>query len=130
VSNLPVIAQNTLAGLSEGAGLLYLDLLDKYQGWNSVQGERKAFFEADRYERLCGDVTDHIIDAYPGFSHVPSDVKTSVKSFLKDRWENNFMDKEKFNGTVQQSGPNRSQFGSNLYSPPPLFGLRSSSSTG
>jgi hypothetical protein len=120
MSNLPVLTQNTLAGLSEGAGLLYLDLLDKYQGWNSVNGERKAFFKADRYERLCGGVADHIIDAYPGFNHVPSDVKTSVKSFIKDRWKNNFIapkgaaiNKEKFDGTVQQSHPHRPQLGPN-----------------
>ena len=94
MNNLPILTQNTLLGLSEGGGLLYLDLLDKHQGWNNVQNEHKAFFEAHNYDSKVGCVFDHIIDNYDSFSNISKDIKTSMKSFMKDRWKNNFMDKK------------------------------------
>ena len=94
MSNLSVLAQNTLAGLSETAGLLYLNLLDTYQGWNSPTGERQAFFEADRYESLVAGKLDHILENYPGFEQMPPRIKADLKAFLTNRWKNNFTGKK------------------------------------
>ncbi len=90
-SNLPILAQNTLLGLSETAGILYLKLLDQFEGWSNPANERRAFLTACDYEDRCGSVLGHILTAYPGFSHVAGKTRADLSRFFSERWRHNFM---------------------------------------
>ena len=94
MSNYSTLQQNTLLGFSETAGCLYLNLLDKYQGWNTNDGERMAFLEAHRYENSVGETLDYILDGAPMWSLDPS-TKKSLSGFFADRWRHNFMEQER-----------------------------------
>jgi len=91
-SNYSPLMQNTLDGFSEGAGHLYLKLLEKYQG-----DERKAFFEADRYERSVGRMASALmakaleIGTEQGIVGTNPNAMSDLEKFLADRWRNNFM---------------------------------------
>lgn len=91
MSNATILAENTLAGFSDGAQKLYLDLMDKYRGWSDRAGERRAFFEAYRYERLVGRTVAYILRNAPTIQQGPHIVK--LERFLADRWRHNFMGK-------------------------------------
>lgn len=90
MSNYSVLQQNTLAGLSDGAGKLYLDLCDRYQAHKSDASERRAFLEASRYDERVGGVIDHILRNYP-CGDLPSETITSLSQFFADRYRHNFM---------------------------------------
>lgn len=94
-SNLPNLVRNTCDGFTDGGQKLYLDLLDRYQGWSDRLGEQRAFFEADRFERLVGKTLSHILGNWPiclEGRDASSDWKRSVGHFFADRWKNNFME--------------------------------------
>jgi hypothetical protein len=92
MSNYSPLQHNTLAGMSETAGILYLKLCEKYQAHKSPAYERRAFFDACKFEEKCAGVFDHILHRYEGFAHIPADVKTSLADFMAGRWLNNFME--------------------------------------
>lgn len=99
MSNLPILVRNTCDGLTEGGQKLYLDLMDRYQGWNNKQGEVRAFLEADRYDRNVGQTLTHILDHGPLLGDIQvinHNWKQDMQRFMADRWKNNFM-KEKDN---------------------------------
>jgi dsDNA-binding SOS-regulon protein len=86
--NNSILEQNTLYGLSESAGVLYLKLLDQFQG-----DERRAFLVADRYDRAVGGTLDHILSHMPDAPDAETRKKLSV--YFSERWRNNFMDEGK-----------------------------------
>lgn len=96
MSNLPFLVRNTLDGFSDGAQKLYLDLLDRYQGWNDRKGELRAFHEAHVYEERVGGLIAHIlrhgplldISRLPDPSVVDPDYKGQVERFFADRYKN------------------------------------------
>jgi dsDNA-binding SOS-regulon protein len=80
---------NTLNGLSETAGELYLKLLDVMQG-HTREGERKAFMSACRYDQKCGEVLDYILRNAP---NAPDErTRIELSRFFAERWRNNFME--------------------------------------
>ena len=86
MSNYSILQHNTLYGLSETAGILYLRLCDQYRD------ERRAFLEADRYDNRCGEVLHKVLYEYPGFAEIPQQVKTDLSRFMSERWRNNFIE--------------------------------------
>ena len=97
MSNMTVLQQNTLAGLSETAGMLYLALVDKYQGHRAGPGERRAFMEAAKYDERTGNVIDYILTNCP-LDHwadtprpLPQRARTELSSFFAERWRHNFI---------------------------------------
>lgn len=91
MSNYTILAQNTLDGLSETAGILYLKLLDVFEGHRSKDGERKAFLTACRYEDKCGEVIDYILRNSSAHS-IDSRTMADLSRFFAERWRNNFME--------------------------------------
>ena len=91
MSNYRTIERNTLDGLSEMAGILYLRLLDVFQG-HTPEGERKAFLAACRYEAGCAGVLDYILENYDFAFEKNSKAKSDLKEFFAKRWQYNFMD--------------------------------------
>lgn len=89
IGNLPNLVRNTCDGLTEGGQKLYLDMLDRHQGWSDREGERRAFTAADRYDRNFGTVLSHILRRGPVFEQGPHIEK--LERFFADRWKNNFM---------------------------------------
>lgn len=90
-SNLPNLVANTCDGLTDGAQKLYLDLLDAYQGWSSRDAEKRAFFEADKYDREVGRVISRIMDRHTA-DYPAGKWKTDLQKFLADRYRNNFLE--------------------------------------
>lgn len=88
--NLAPLQLNTLAGFSETAGALYLDLLDKFEGWADRTGERKAFWTACRYEQECGEALDYILRENP-VHDLDARTMSDLSQFFAARWRNNFM---------------------------------------
>lgn len=95
MDNYSPLQRNTLAGLSDISGLLYLQLCDKYEAHKSQDRERRAFLDACECEEKMGEVISHIIYEYPGFETVSEEVKHDLCSFFMKRWLNNFMEKRK-----------------------------------
>lgn len=91
MSNYSTLSQNTLAGFGEFAGALYLDLLDKYQGHSNATNERKAFWEADSYEKGVGGFIEYVLDNNPAHN-LDAKTKTALSHFFAARWRNNFME--------------------------------------
>ncbi|GGZ02546.1 hypothetical protein [Novosphingobium colocasiae] len=88
MSNYSTLQRNTLAGLSETAGALYLTLLDVFQG-HTRDGERKAFLAACDYDKQVGSTLDRILRHMPG---APGPmVHAQLSAFFADRWRYNFM---------------------------------------
>jgi hypothetical protein len=88
MSNYSPLIQNTLDGLSETAGALYLSLLDVMQG-HTKEGERKAFWTACQYDDGVGGVIDYILNNMP---NAPDEAtRASLSRFFAKRWQNNFM---------------------------------------
>lgn len=88
--NLPLLVRNTCDGLTEGGQKLYLDLLDRFQGWSKPEGERQAFALANRYDAEASSVLDHIFANAALFQRGPHICE--LKRFIAERWKNNFMD--------------------------------------
>jgi len=92
MGNYSPLMRNTLDGLSDGAGSLYLKLFEKYQG-----DERKAFLEACRYEESCGEVVSLMIEkaceisAQDGIVATNPNARRDLEVFFADRWRHNFM---------------------------------------
>lgn len=89
-SNHSILTQNTLLGLSEPAQLLYLDLLDKFEGHTSKKGELKAFRHACRMDKYCGSTFERIISNYgdvTGMS-INEETRQALYKFFADRWKN------------------------------------------
>lgn len=86
-NNLPILYQNTMAGLSESAGILYLKLIDVFQS------EKKAFVAACRYENQRGEVLDYILHNMP---QARPDQRTisDLSRFFAERWRHNFMERQ------------------------------------
>lgn len=88
MSNYSILMQNTLDGLSETAGCLYLKLLDVFQG-HTKEGERKAFLAACDYEEKFGATLDYILRNMPD---APDDeTRATLSQFFSERFRNNFM---------------------------------------
>lgn len=84
MDNHSILERNTLDGLSEPSGILYLKLLDVFQG-----NERRAFLVACRFEDRCAGLLDYI------FQHLlPSNKNTrhELSQFFSERWRHNFME--------------------------------------
>lgn len=87
MGNYSILERNTLDGLSEPAGMLYLKLLDVFQG-----NERRAFIGACRYEDCCASTTDYILRHMPD---APDDeTRRKLFEFLTERYRHNLMEKE------------------------------------
>lgn len=91
-SNHSILTANTLLGLSEPAQLLYLTLLDRYQGHTDRRGEHRALFAATRFERRCAGTIAYILEHAPTMQEFPPSVRTSLHQFFAERWRHNFMD--------------------------------------
>ncbi|MES2783401.1 MAG: hypothetical protein V4657_11435 [Pseudomonadota bacterium] len=85
MSNHSTLERNTLDGFSEAAGILYLKLIDVYQGH-----ERKAFMAACRFEERCAGVLDYILRNGP--MALDAKTKAELSAFFSERWRHNFMD--------------------------------------
>lgn len=97
-SNLPVGVQNTLLGFSDMGQHVYLLLMDKYNGWGSKENELKAFWAADRAERLAGDTFEKIINhmcTMPEYQKIATssieEAKEALALFMAKRHINNFL---------------------------------------
>lgn len=88
--NYSILQRNTLDGLSEAAGILYLKLCDTLQGHASLDQDRKAFMCATRFDERCGTVLDHILRNGPIPKLTPK-TKTELSKFFAERWCHNFM---------------------------------------
>jgi hypothetical protein len=84
--NHSILERNTLAGFSEAAGMLYLRLLDQYQG-----DEQRAFMAANQFEDQCAATLGNIIERYPGFLDITTGTKSKLSRFFAERWRHNFM---------------------------------------
>ena len=82
--NYSTIQKNTLDGLSESAGVLYLKLCDVFCG-----DERRAFLEACRYEDRVARVLGYILRRAP--LTIDDRTRTDLSTFFAERWRNNFM---------------------------------------
>jgi len=91
MSNYSTLTENTLMGLSEMAGILYLKLLDAYQGHSSAANERKAFYAACHFDNNAGDVLDYILRNNP-VHNLPEKIISELSEFFAARWRNNFME--------------------------------------
>jgi len=87
MDNYTTLQRNTLDGLSETAGILYLRLCDQYRD------ERKAFWEACRYDDSVGATFDYIVRNSPAHNLDESTI-TSLSRFMSERWRHNFMGKD------------------------------------
>lgn len=85
-TNYSILETNTLDGLSEGGGVVYMRLIDKYQG-----NERKAFALACVFDDSCGSVLEYILVNGP-IDCTPK-VRSELLAFHAQRWLNNFLDK-------------------------------------
>ena len=93
MSNYSILQQNTLAGLSEAGGCLYLTLLDVFQG-HTKAGEHKALFAATRFDEQCGDVFDYILRNYfDELDELDEKTRQSISAFFAERYRHSFMDK-------------------------------------
>lgn len=81
---------NTLDGLSEMAGCLYLDLCDLYRAHESQANERRAFLEACRFEDQAARTIDYIMDNNPVWT-LNAEVKSQLSQFFATRWLHNFI---------------------------------------
>lgn len=90
MSNYSVLQRNTLDGLSDMAGILYLKLCDAFEAHKGAANERKAFLAACRFENGCAETLDHILTRYPGFAHI---ALADLRRFFAERWRHNFMPK-------------------------------------
>lgn len=85
MTNYSCLQQNTLDGLSETAGCLYLKLCDVFQG-----DERRALFAACRYEDRLGGTLDFILRTMP---NAPTpETRAMLSQFFSERYRHNFMD--------------------------------------
>lgn len=89
--NYTTLQRNTLDGLSETAGCLYLKLVDAFEGHRSRANERRAFLTACRYEDGCGEVIDYILRNNP-VHDLDARTLTSLSQFCAERWRHNFID--------------------------------------
>lgn len=89
MSNYTHLQRNTLDGLSEMAGSMYLKLLDVFEGHARVDGERRAFLAANRFEAGCAEVLDYILRNMP----LGADDRTraELSRFFAERYRHNFM---------------------------------------
>jgi hypothetical protein len=88
MTNYSFLEQNTLSGFSETAGILYMKLLDVFQG-----DERKAFWAANRYEDKCGNVIGYILDNMP--KAPDSKTRHQISQFFSERYRHNFLAEQK-----------------------------------
>lgn len=91
MTNYTPLQKNTLDGLSETAGILYMDLCDKLKAHESRENERVAFLAACGFDMGAGGVFDYIMRNYPGFSDVDDGTKTKLARFCADRYRHNFV---------------------------------------
>ncbi len=93
MSNYPTLVQNTLDGFSETASELYIHLMDKLEGWNDRENERRCLLLACHYEENCGATLDYILTNGP-FPNITKEVKSDLSAFFAVRWQNNFMEQK------------------------------------
>lgn len=84
MSNYSILQQNTLLGLGETAGVLYLRLCDQFRD------ERRAFFEACRFDKRVAGPLDRIWRS-PCFDDMPDHTRQELNVFMAERWRHNFM---------------------------------------
>jgi hypothetical protein len=89
VDNYSILERNTLDGFSEPAGILYLKLLDVFQG-----DERRAFIVACRYEDRFAALIDYILRNMPGPLRPNEKTRRDLFQFFTDRWRHNFMERQ------------------------------------
>jgi len=85
MGNYSTLQHNTLDGLSEMAGMLYLKLTDV------LRNERKAFIAACRFEDNCAATIDHILRNSP-VHDLDEKTMSELSRFFSERWRNNFLD--------------------------------------
>lgn len=90
MTNYSPLQANTLAGLSETAGCLYLKLLEVFEAHKSPANERRAFLAADYYEQNAGAVLDYILRHNP-VHRLDEPTLQSLSAFFAERWRHNFM---------------------------------------
>lgn len=83
--NYTILQRNTLDGLSETAGALYLKLIDVFEAHRGRANERKAFLAACRYEDQCGGVLDYILRNSPAHD-LDARTLTYLAQFFSERW--------------------------------------------
>lgn len=93
--NYSILERNTLDGLGDGAGHLYLKLRAKYQG-----DDRRAFLEASRYDEEFGRIlgllfakTAEIRTSQGIIECANPVVEQDLEKFAADRWFHNFREK-------------------------------------
>lgn len=91
MSNYSILQQNTLAGLSEMAGHLYLKLIDQFEGHKSPDNERRAFLAACRFEEGCGETLDYTLRHAP-LANMDDGTLSTLSAFFAERWRHNFME--------------------------------------
>lgn len=90
--NYSTLQRNTLDGLSETAGFLYLKLVDTLQGHRPGPAERQAFLEACRYDEVVGRALDRIM--LSGCDMDPqSGAYRELSAFFAERYRHNFMER-------------------------------------
>jgi hypothetical protein len=90
-TNYSILQQNTLAGLSETAGLLYLKLLDVFEAHRSRENECRCLLAACRYDDQAGNVLDFIMRNSPAHN-LDAGTLSKLSAFFADRWRHNFME--------------------------------------
>ncbi|MEO9521687.1 MAG: hypothetical protein ABJC88_16920 [Parasphingorhabdus sp.] len=93
MSNYSTLTQNTLAGLGDMAGALYLDLLDIYQGHSNRSNEKKAFLAACDFDERGGGFLDYVLDNSP-VHNLDRKAKVELSEFMAKRYRINFMEKK------------------------------------
>lgn len=84
MGNYSTLQRNTLDGLSEMAGMLYLKLTDVYRN------EHKAFIAACRFEDNCAATIDYILRSSP-VHNLDEKTMSEISHFFSERWRNNFL---------------------------------------
>lgn len=92
--NYSTLQRNTLDGLSETAGCLYLKLLDTLEAHRSQHNERIAFLIACRYDSQVGGVIDYILRHFYHLNKSDPETFAILSQFFSERWRNNFMEKD------------------------------------
>ena len=88
-SNYSPLQRNTLDGLSETAGVLYMRLLDAFEAHKAAANERRAFLAACDYDERAGTTLDYILRYSP--MNVDDKTRSELSAFFATRWRNNFM---------------------------------------
>jgi hypothetical protein len=89
--NYSPLQRNTLDGLSETAGVLYLRLCDAFEAHRSRANERRAFYAACDYEDKVGAPLDFVLRHNPVHA-IDESTFSALSTFFAERWRNNFMD--------------------------------------